>query len=211
VRAALDVLRALGASIEEVSTPTVEYALPAYYILAPAEASSNLARYDGVRYGHRTRHATNHIDLFEKTRDEGFGQEVKQRIMIGTYALSHGYYEAFYQKAQQVRTLVKRDFDVCWEQGFDALVTPTAPSVAFGIGEKSDDPLAMKLTDICTITANMAGIPALSQPCGFSATSGLPIGLQLMGPAFSEETLLRIAHAYEQATEWHKRRPALAA
>jgi aspartyl-tRNA(Asn)/glutamyl-tRNA(Gln) amidotransferase subunit A len=181
VRAALDVLRGLGANVEEVSTPTVEYALPAYYILAPAEASSNLARYDGVRYGHRTKNATNHIDLFEKTRDEGFGQEVKQRIMIGTYALSHGYYEAFYQKAQQVRTLVKRDFDVCWDQGFDALVTPTAPSVAFGIGEKSDDPLAMKLTDICTITANMAGIPALSQPCGFSATSGLPIGLQLMG------------------------------
>jgi aspartyl-tRNA(Asn)/glutamyl-tRNA(Gln) amidotransferase subunit A len=183
--------------------------LPAYYILAPAEASSNLARYDGVRYGHRTKQATNHVDLFEKTRDEGFGQEVKQRIMIGTYALSHGYYEAYYQKAQQVRTLVKRDFDVCWEQGFDALVTPTAPSVAFGIGEKSDDPLAMKLTDICTITANMAGIPALSQPCGFGATSGLPIGLQLMGPAFSEETLLRIAHAYEQATDWHTRRPVL--
>jgi aspartyl-tRNA(Asn)/glutamyl-tRNA(Gln) amidotransferase subunit A len=209
VRAAIEVLRSLGARVEEVSLPASEYALAAYYIIAPAEASSNLARYDGVRYGRRAAGATSHVDLFEKTREEGFGAEVKQRILIGTYALSAGYYDAYYHKAQQVRTLVKRDFDACWQQGFDALVTPTAPSVAFGIGEKSDDPLQMKLGDICTIPANMAGIPALSQPCGFSAASSLPIGLQLMGPAFSEETLLRIAHAYEQATDWHTRRPTL--
>jgi aspartyl-tRNA(Asn)/glutamyl-tRNA(Gln) amidotransferase subunit A len=208
VRRAVDVLRDLGATVEEVSLPHTEYALPAYYIVAPAEASSNLARYDGVRYGHRTERATGHIDLFEKTREEGFGAEVKQRIMIGTYALSAGYYDAFYLKAQKVRTLVKGDFDQCWERGFDALVTPTAPTPAFPIGEKADDPLAMKLSDVCTIPANMAGIPALSQPCGFSA-DGLPIGLQLMGRPFSEETLLRIAHAYEQATDWYARRPQL--
>jgi len=208
VMAAVDTLRELGAMVGETSLPMTEYALPAYYILAPAEASSNLARYDGVRYGHRTERATGHIDLFEKTREEGFGAEVKQRIMIGTYALSAGYYDAFYLKAQQVRTLIRRDFDTCWES-FDALVTPTAPTVAFGIGEKTDDPLAMKLTDICTIPANMAGLPSLSQPCGFSSASGMPIGMQLMGPAFSEETLLRIAHAYEQATDWHARRPDL--
>ena len=207
VRAAIDVLRGLGATVEEVSLPASEYALASYYIIAPAEASSNLARYDGVRYGPRASGAANHVELFEKTREEGFGAEVKQRILTGTYALSAGYYDAYYHKAQQVRTLVKRDFDACWQQGFDALVSPTAPTVAFGIGEKSDDPLQMKLSDICTIPANMAGIPALSQPCGFGAASGLPIGLQLMGPAFSEETLLRIAHAYEQATDWHTRRP----
>lgn len=208
VRAAIEILCGLGASVEEVSLPASEYALASYYIIAPAEASSNLARYDGVRYGLRATGAADHIGLFERTREEGFGPEVKQRILTGTYALSAGYYDAYYHKAQQVRTLVKRDFDACWHNGFDALVTPTAPSVAFGIGEKSDDPLQMKLSDICTIPANMAGIPALSQPCGFGA-SGLPIGLQLMGPAFSEETLLRIAHAYEQATDWHTRRPNL--
>ncbi len=207
VTRAISVLEGLGASVGETSLPYTEYALPAYYIVAPAEASSNLARYDGVRYGHRTRNAQGHIDLFEKTRDEGFGDEVKQRIMIGTYALSAGYYDAFYLKAQQVRTLIKQDFDRCWEN-FDALITPTAPSAAFGIGEKTDDPLAMKLSDICTIPANMAGIPALSQCCGFTE-SGLPIGVQLMGPPFSEETLLRLAHAYEQATDWHTRRPSL--
>jgi aspartyl-tRNA(Asn)/glutamyl-tRNA(Gln) amidotransferase subunit A len=209
VRKAIDTLAGLGAEVVDVSMPHTEYALPAYYILAPAEASSNLARYDGVRYGRRTARAEGHIDLFEKTREEGFGQEVKQRIMIGTYALSAGYYDAFYLKAQQTRTLIKRDFDRCWEQGIDVLVTPTAPTVAFGIGDKTDDPLEMKLSDICTIPANMAGIPSLSQPCGFGA-SGLPIGLQLMGAPFSEETLLRVAHAYEQATDWHTRRPDLA-
>nr|CAA9212004.1 Aspartyl-tRNA(Asn) amidotransferase subunit A @ Glutamyl-tRNA(Gln) amidotransferase subunit A [uncultured Armatimonadetes bacterium] len=205
---AVELLESLGAKVETVSLPYTEYVLPAYYILAPAEASSNLARYDGVRYGHRTTGARDHIGLFEKTRDEGFGAEVKQRIMIGTYALSHGYYDAFYLKAQQARTLIQRDFAACWQSGIDALVTPTAPSVAFGVGEKADDPLAMKLSDICTLSANMAGIPALSQCCGFSE-DGLPIGLQLMGPAFSEETLLRIAHAYELATDWHTRRAPL--
>lgn len=204
---AADTLKELGADVREVSLPATEYALSAYYIIAPAEASSNLARYDGVRYGHRTARATSHIDLFEKTREEGFGDEVKQRIMIGTYALSHGYYDAYYLKAQKVRTLIRRDLDACWEN-VDAVITPTAPTAAFGIGEKTDDPLEMKLSDICTIPANMAGVPAISQPCGFTET-GLPIGLQIMGPAFSEETLLKIAHAYEQATDWHKRGPAL--
>jgi aspartyl-tRNA(Asn)/glutamyl-tRNA(Gln) amidotransferase subunit A len=207
VMAAIGVLRGLGAEVDEVSLPYTDYALAAYYIVAPAEASSNLARYDGVRYGTRTNRATNHIDLFEKTREEGFGAEVKQRIMIGTYALSAGYYDAFYLKAQKVRTLIKQDFDKAFEK-FDVLVTPTAPTTAFGLGEKSDDPLAMKLSDICTIPANMAGIPALSQCCGFD-TKGLPVGMHLLGPAFSEETLLRVAHAYQQATDWHTRRAAL--
>ncbi len=203
VMTAIGILRGLGATVDEVSLPYTDYALAAYYIVAPAEASSNLARYDGVRYGRRAERSRNHIDLFEKTREEGFGAEVKQRIITGTYTLSHGYYDAYYLKAQKVRTLLQRDFAAAFEN-FDLLVTPTAPTTAFGIGEKSDDPLAMKLSDICTIPANMAGIPALSQCCGFD-TQGLPIGLQLMGPAFSEETLLRAAHAYEQATDWHKR------
>ncbi len=205
VRKAIDVLVAQGAIAEEVSMPHSEYALPTYYILAPAEASSNLARYDGVRFGHRTQRALSHIDLFEKTREEGFGPEVKQRIMIGTYALSAGYYDAFYLKAQQVRTLIKRDFDRVFES-YDAIISPTAPTVAFGVGAVVD-PLAMKLNDVLTIPANMAGIPAISVPCGFF--QGLPIGLQIMTPAFGEETLLRVAHAYEQATEWHQQRAAL--
>ena len=207
VMAAIDLLSGLGAEFAEVSLPTTDYALAAYYIVAPAEASSNLARYDGVRYGIRTDKSGNHVELFERTREEGFGAEVKQRIVVGTYALSAGYYDAYYAKAQKVRTLIQREFETVFA-GVDAVITPTAPTTAFGIGEKSDDPLAMKLTDICTIPANMAGIPALSQCCGFDS-AGLPIGLQLMGPAFSEETLLRIAHAYEQATDWHTRRPVL--
>ena len=205
VRRAIDTLTALGAEAEEVSLPHSEYALPTYYILAPAEASSNLARFDGVRFGHRTARATNPVDLFEKTREEGFGPEVKQRIMIGTYALSAGYYDAFYLKAQQVRTLIKRDFDRAWEK-FDVLLSPTAPTPAFDIGAVSD-PLTMKLNDVLTIPANMAGIPAISVPCGF--VDGLPVGLQLQAPAFGEEVLLRVAHAYEQATDWHTRRPSL--
>lgn len=207
VQSAIGVLRGLGAEVGECSLPHTEYTLPAYYIVAPAEASSNLARYDGVRYGHRTQKANSHIDLFEKTREEGFGAEVKRRILIGTYALSAGYYDAFYLKAQQVRTLIQKDFDEAFER-FDVLITPTAPTTAFGIGEKSDDPLAMKLSDICTLSANLAGIPAISQCCGF-ATDGLPVGMQLLGPAFSEETLFKVAHAYEQATDWHTRRPVL--
>ncbi len=206
VRAAIDKYVELGAEIKEISLPHSEYALPTYYIIAPAEASSNLARYDGVRFGHRTARATSHIDLFEKSREEGFGPEVKQRIMIGTYALSAGYYDAFYLKAQQVRTLIKQDFDRAFES-VDAIISPTAPTAAFQMGEVSD-PLAMKLNDVLTIPANMAGIPALSLPCGFTE-KGLPIGLQLQAPAFGEETLLRLAHAYEQATDWHTRRATL--
>lgn len=206
VRAAVDRMTELGAIAEEISMPHSEYALPAYYIIAPAEASSNLARYDGVRFGHRTKRATGHVDLFEKTREEGFGDEVKQRIMIGTYALSAGYYDAFYLKAQKVRTLIKRDFDKAFER-FDVLLAPTAPTAAFPVGQKSGDPLAMKLSDVLTIPANMAGIPALSMPCGFSGH--LPIGLQIMAPAFQEEKLLRAAYTYERATDWHKRRAAL--
>jgi len=205
-RTAIDRLVQLGAVAEEVSLPYSEYALPTYYILAPAEASSNLARFDGVRFGHRTRRATGHVDLFAKTREEGFGDEVKQRIMIGTYALSAGYYDAFYLKAQQVRTLIKRDFEKAFES-CDVLLTPTAPTVAFKIGQKSNDPLEMKLNDILTIPANMAGIPAMSLPCGFS--EGLPIGLQIMAPAFQEEIMLRVAYAYEQSTDWHRCRPTL--
>ncbi len=202
VRTAIAQMVSLGAIAEEITLPHTEYALPTYYILAPAEASSNLARYDGVRFGHRTARATNAVDLFEKTREEGFGPEVKQRIMIGTYALSAGYYDAFYVKAQQVRTLIKHDFDQAFTR-CDIIVAPTAPTVAFKIGAVSD-PLEMKLNDILTIPANMAGIPAISLPCGFS--NGLPIGLQMMAPAFGEETLLRAAHAYEQANEWHTAR-----
>jgi aspartyl-tRNA(Asn)/glutamyl-tRNA(Gln) amidotransferase subunit A len=207
VQSAIGVLRGLGAHVAECSLPHTEYTLPAYYIVAPAEASSNLARYDGVRYGHRTQKATSHIDLFEKSREEGFGDEVKRRILIGTYALSAGYYDAFYLKAQQVRTLIQKDFEDAFKD-FDVLITPTAPTTAFGIGEKTDDPLAMKLSDICTLSANLAGIPALSQCCGFD-TNGLPVGMQLLGPAFSEELLFKVAHAYEQATDWHTRRAVL--
>ncbi len=205
VRTAIAVLVSHGAIAEEISLPHSEYALPTYYILAPAEASSNLARYDGVRFGHRTARATTHVDLFEKSREEGFGPEVKQRIMIGTYALSAGYYDAFYLKAQKVRTLIKRDFDRAFEK-YDIIIAPTAPTVAFKQGEVSD-PLAMKLNDVLTIPANMAGIPAISLPCGFAR--GLPIGLQIMAPAFGEETLLRAAYAYEQATDWHKQRAVI--
>jgi aspartyl-tRNA(Asn)/glutamyl-tRNA(Gln) amidotransferase subunit A len=204
VYTALERLRDLGAAWEEISTPSVEYALPCYYIIAPAEASSNLARYDGVRYGIRSEAGGDVISMFQATRDEGFGAEVKHRIMLGTYTLSSGYYDAYYLQAQKVRTLVKREMEAALER-FDVLVTPTSPSVAFGIGEKSDDPLAMKLADVCTIPVNMAGNCAISIPCGSS--QGLPIGLQIIGGAFEEETVLRVAHAYEQATDWHLRRP----
>ena len=206
VRKAIDKFVELGAIAEEISMPHSEYALPAYYIIAPAEASSNLARYDGVRFGHRTSKANGYVEMFEKTRDEGFGAEVKQRIMIGTYALSAGYYDAFYLKAQQVRTLIKSDFDKAFEK-YDVILSPTAPTVAFKIGDKSGDPLAMKLSDVLTIPANMAGVPALSMPCGFA--EGLPIGLQIMAPAFQEDKMLRAAFTYEQATEWHKQKPSL--
>jgi len=206
VRAAVDRLCEEGAEAEECSLPSVSYCLSAYYIIAPAEASSNLARYDGVKYGHRAATHTGHIGLMERTRAEGFGAEVQQRIMIGTYALSAGYYDAYYRRAQQVRTLIRRDFDSAFAR-FDVLVTPTSPTVAFPIGERADDPLAMKLADVCTLPVNMAGIPAISIPCGF--LDGLPVGLQIMAPAFGEETMFRVAYAYEGLTDWHTRRPSL--
>ncbi len=207
VRSALSLLESRGAILKEVSLPHTEYAIAAYYILAPAEASSNLARYDGVKYGYRSEGASELVEMYHKTRAEGFGPEVKRRIMLGTYVLSSGYYDAYYRKAQQVRTLIRNDFVQAFEE-CDVLVTPTSPSTAFKIGEKIDDPLQMYLLDIFTISVNLAGIPGISIPCGFD-NEGLPVGLQIMGRHFDEETLLRIAYAYEQQTEWHRKRPVL--
>ena len=205
VLAAMERLRELGAECEEVSLPHLNYAIPVYYIIAPAEASSNLARYDGVQYGYRTPdNGGDIIEMYSRTRDEGFGAEVKRRIMLGTYALSAGYYDAYYLKASQVRTLIRRDFDRAFER-FDVLMGATSPTVAFRLGEKTDDPLAMYLSDVCTIPLNMGGLPGMSIPCGFSG-EGLPIGLQLVGKALGEETLLRTAYAFEQSTEYHRRR-----
>jgi aspartyl-tRNA(Asn)/glutamyl-tRNA(Gln) amidotransferase subunit A len=206
IRAAVVKLQELGAHVEEVSMPHTKYALSTYYIIAPSEASANLARYDGVKYGFSDKEAPNLIEGYFSTRDQGFGREVKRRIMIGTYALSSGYYDAYYLKAQKVRTLIKSDFDKVFET-FDAIISPTSPTVAFKIGERAADPLAMYLSDVCTIPANMAGIPGISIPGGFS--EGLPVGLQILGPALGEEKVLQIAYAYEQATEWHKQRPPL--
>lgn len=204
---AIDVLKSLGAVVSEVSMPVLKHALPVYYLIATAEASANLARYDGVKYGHRSAQAPDLLTMYFNTRSEGFGAEVKRRIMLGTYALSSGYYDAYYKKAQQVRRLIKDDFDKEFKN-FDILVSPVSPSVAFGVGEKTDDPLTMYLTDIATIPVNLAGLPGISVPCGFGK-GNMPIGLQLVGPALGDGTLLRAAHAYEQATEWHKQRPAL--
>ncbi|HEX2915487.1 MAG TPA: Asp-tRNA(Asn)/Glu-tRNA(Gln) amidotransferase subunit GatA [Chloroflexia bacterium] len=206
VRAAVAKLQEMGAIVEEVSMPHTKYALATYYIIAPSEASANLARYDGVKYGFSDKDASNILEGYFRTRDAGFGQEVKRRIMIGTYALSSGYYDAYYLKAQKVRTLIKSDFDKVFES-FDAVISPTSPTVAFKIGEKAADPLAMYLSDVCTIPANMAGIPGISIPCGFS--NGLPVGLQILGPALGEEKVLQIAYAYEQATEWYKQHPVI--
>ncbi len=207
IEQAVERLSSLGVEFEDVSMPHAEYSLPCYYIIAPAECSSNLARYDGVRYGHRTAQETTDIyDLFAKSRAEGFGPEVRLRIIKGTYVLSAGYYDAYYLKALKVRTLIKRDFDRAFEK-YDFLVSPTSPTVAFRIGEKADDPLAMKLADICTIPINLAGIPAMNVPCGFA--DDLPVGMQLMGKPFSEDVLLRVAYAYEQSADWHLRRPSL--
>ena len=203
VAAAVATCRALGADIVEVSLPHTEYAVACYYLIATAEASSNLARYDGVRFGRRAASGGGLIDMFMQSRAEGFGSEVKRRIMLGTYALSSGYYDAYYLKAQKVRTLVRQDFLAAFEQ-VDVLLTPVAPTPAFGLGEKTADPLQMYLSDIFTIPVNLAGTCAISLPCGVS-TTGLPIGLQLIGKPFAEGDLLRAAYAYEQATEWHKR------
>ncbi len=206
VRQAIDVLRELGATTERLSLPTTPYALAAYYLVAPAEASSNLARYDGVKYGLRVPGGRDLIDMSGRTRAAGFGAEVKRRIMLGTYALSAGYHDAYYGKAQRVRTLVARDFQHAFAR-VDLIVAPTTPNVAFKHGEK-EDPLSMYLNDAFAVPANLTGLPALSVPCGFTA-GGLPIGLQLIGRPFDEVRLLRAAHAYEQATPWHTRRPEL--
>jgi aspartyl-tRNA(Asn)/glutamyl-tRNA(Gln) amidotransferase subunit A len=207
VRAAVDVLRGLGAKTEEVSLPHTEYGLAAYYLIGPAEASSNLARYDGVKYGLRVPGARDLVEMESRTRAAGFGREVKRRIMLGTYALSAGYYDAYYGQALRVRTLVAGDFKRAFER-VDAIVAPTTPGVAFKIGEK-EDPLQMYLNDVFTIPVSLAGLPGVSIPAGFTL-SGLPIGLQVIGKAYDEPTVLRVAHAYEQATDWHKRKPALA-
>ena len=206
VRATVDTLVELGAEAREVSLPHTDYALPVYYLIAPAEASANLARYDGVRYGSRV-DGGGLIETYKRTRGEGFGPEVKRRIMLGTYALSAGYYDAYYLKAQKVRTLIKGDFDAAFEQ-VDVVVAPTSPTTAFRIGEKADDPLQMYLSDIFTLSMNLAGICGLSLPCGFDGQD-LPIGLQVIGPPLGEERVLRVAYAYEQATQWHARRAKL--
>ncbi|NOV02444.1 Asp-tRNA(Asn)/Glu-tRNA(Gln) amidotransferase subunit GatA [Paenibacillus planticolens] len=203
---ALKVLEGLGAVWEEVSLPHSEYAVATYYLLASSEASSNLARFDGIRYGVRSDNANNLLDLYHLSRSEGFGPEVKRRIMLGTYALSSGYYDAYYLKAQQVRTLIKQDFDQVFEK-YDIIIGPTAPTPAFKIGEQSNDPLTMYLNDIMTIPVSLAGIPAISVPCGF--VNELPVGLQVIGKALDEATLLRVAHAFEQHTDHHKQRPQL--
>jgi aspartyl-tRNA(Asn)/glutamyl-tRNA(Gln) amidotransferase subunit A len=199
-------LEELGASIHPVSLPTTRYALACYYIIAPSECSANLARYDGVKYGYSYQGTNDLWEALEKTREFGFGPEVTRRVMLGTYALSTGYYDAYYLKAQQARTLIRQDFDQVFRE-VDALITPTSPVTAFKIGEKVGDPVQMYLIDACTLPVNIAGLPGLSIPCGFS--DGLPVGMQFIGPHFSEETLLKAAHAYEIATDWNKSRPTL--
>ena len=205
IRTAINKLEGLGARVNwEVSLPHTPYALAVYYIIAPSEASANLARYDGVKYGFSYQDTDSMWEAMEKTRQYGFGAEVKRRIMLGTYALSAGYYDAYYLKAQKVRTLIRQEFDQAFEK-FDALVTPTSPTVPFKIGEKVDDPLQMYLSDVCTLPINIAGLPAISIPAGFA--DGLPIGMQIIAKPFAEETILKIAYAYQQATDWHKRKP----
>ena len=205
IRAALKEYEKLGAALVEVSLPHSKYALAAYYIVAPAEASSNLARFDGMHYGHRTKQKADLIGTYAKSRGEGFGKEVQRRIMIGTYVLSSGYKDAYYVKALKVRRLVKKDYDDAFQQ-CDVVMGPTTPTAAFKAGEKSDDPLAMYLSDVYTVSCNLAGLPGMSIPCGFTK-SGLPIGLQLLGPPFAEEKILRIGRMYESVTDWHTRRP----
>jgi aspartyl-tRNA(Asn)/glutamyl-tRNA(Gln) amidotransferase subunit A len=206
VRTAIQKLESLGADVREINLPHTEYALPVYYLIAPAEASANLARFDGVRYGPRAE-ADTMWDVFRKTRGERFGQEVKRRVMLGTYALSAGYYDAYYGKAQKVRTLIRHDFETAF-QDVDMIAAPVAPTTAFKIGGHGDDPLAMYLEDIFTLPANLAGVPGLTFPVGFDL-DGLPIGMQLMGAHFQEDVLLQTAHAYQQVTDWHLQTPSL--
>lgn len=206
VMRAVDTFKSLGATVEEILLPHADYALSAYYILSSAEASSNLARYDGIRYGHRSEEYTDAIDIYTKSRTEGFGAEVKRRIMLGTYALSAGYYDAYYKKALKVRTLIKNDFEEAFK-GCDVMLGPTSPTVAFKLGERIKDPLRMYMSDICTVPVNIAGVCALSLPCGMS--DNLPVGLQLIGNYFAEEKLLRAGYAYQRNTGWHKLSPAI--
>jgi len=205
VRAAVAELVKLGASAVDVSLPRTELSIPVYYIIAPAEASSNLSRYDGVRYGHRAAHYGDLLDLYRRTRAEGFGPEVKRRIMIGTYVLSHGYYDAYYLQAQKLRRMIADDFQRCFKD-CDVIAGPVAPSVAWKIGEQGDDPVKAYLADIFTLPASLAGLPGMSVPCGFGA-GGMPVGLQLIGNYFSEARLLNAAHAFQQATDFHLRIP----
>jgi len=208
VRQAIEQLSTLGAEVYQVSLPHTQYALPVYYLIGPAEASANLARYDGVRFGRREP-AETILDMYRKTRGAGFGPEVKRRIMLGTYALSAGYYDAYYGQAQKVRTLIEQDFERVFE-AVDVIAAPVAPTTAFRLGEHTDDPLAMYLEDVFTLPANLAGVPGLSFPAGFDS-QGLPVGIQLMGPRFGEAALLKTAHAYQQVTDWHRRKPPIAA
>ena len=210
VREAIKHYESLGAEIVEISLPHTEHAVGVYYIIATAEASANLARFDGVRYGHRAAEAANILEHYGRTREEGFGPEVKRRIILGTYVLSSGYYDAFYLRAQKVRTLIRQDFAQAFEN-VDAIICPTSPEPAFKIGDRCDDPLRMYLADIFTIAVNLAGVCGMSIPCGFAQVEGrpLPVGLQLIGKPFRENELLKIAHAYEQSTEWHKARPVI--
>jgi aspartyl-tRNA(Asn)/glutamyl-tRNA(Gln) amidotransferase subunit A len=207
VTKAIAQLQSLGAEIHVISCPRFRYGLPTYYIIAPSEASANLARYDGVKYGLRTPDADNLLSMYTKTRAAGFGKEVKRRIMLGTYTLSAGYYDAYYLKAQKVRTLIKQDFEAAFEK-VDVLVCPTAPTTAFKAGEKTEEPLSMYLGDLMTIPVNLAGLPGMSVPCGFDE-KGLPIGLQLIGKVLREDQLFQVAYAYEQSTEWHLRSPSI--
>lgn len=204
---AIEVYEKLGAEIIDIEMPHFDYAIAAYYVIATAEASSNLARYDGVHYGHRTKNPKDYIEVYTKSRAEGFGKEVKRRIMLGTYALSSGYYDAYYLKALKVRNLIRGDFTKAFER-CQAILMPVSPTTAFKIGEKVDDPLKMYLSDIYTIAANLAGVPSISIPCGFDENN-LPVGLQILTPAFSEDKLLQIARMYEKETDWHKKKPAI--
>lgn len=205
IAAAVKQLQALGAQVKDISLPNAELAIPAYYVIASAEASSNLSRFDGVRFGYRCENPADLTDLYLRSRAEGFGDEVKRRIMVGTYALSAGYYDAYYLQAQKIRRMIKNDFMAAYEH-VDVILSPTSPTPAFRVGEKIDDPVSLYLTDIYTITANLAGVPGIALPVGFA--DGLPIGMQLLGPYFSEPRLLNIAHQYQQATDWHSQIPA---
>jgi aspartyl-tRNA(Asn)/glutamyl-tRNA(Gln) amidotransferase subunit A len=206
VRTALKELEALGATLVDVSLPRTELSIPVYYIIAPAEASSNLSRFDGVRFGHRAKQYADLLDMYKKTRAEGFGSEVKRRIMIGTYVLSHGYYDAYYLQAQKLRRMIADDFQACFRH-CDLIAGPVAPTVAWKIGEQGDDPVAAYLADIFTLPASLAGLPGMSLPAGFGE-AGMPVGLQLIGNYFDEARLLHAAHAFQQATDWHMRTPA---